>query len=208
MQVRHRHLGGWRQVEAVATDHVHLVFLVGNLPRATSRRLVDQDWRPDLGEAVLAHVGVEEEIDEGANECSAVGAICGERCAGDFCAALEVEDAEPLRDHIVLWSCGSGWVLTMRADRWVPCRCPGANRHVRLGAANGNVFVGRVRNAEQQLFKLRFGSGEIFLKPLHLCGDLLGFCLQCDDLWVSCWNGRLAAEQRANFGREALALGT
>ena len=207
MHVRHRHLGGWRQIEAVATDHVHLVFLVGDLPCAACRRLVDQNWWPDLGEAVLAHVGVEEQIDERADECGAVGAIRRERCTRHLRAALKIEDAKSLRDHIVLWRCCGGWIFALRANRWVPCRGPGTNRGVRLGATNRNVFVGRVRNAQEQIFELRLGGGELLLEPLHLGGDLLGFSLECNNLWISGRHGWLAAEQRANLGREALALG-
>ena len=93
MHVRNWHLGGWRKVEAVATNHVHLVFLIRDLPRAARRRLVDQDRWPDLGEAVLAHVGVEEEVDERTDECCAVGAVRREGGTGHLCAALQIKDA-------------------------------------------------------------------------------------------------------------------
>ena len=208
MHVRHRHLGGWREVEAVATDHVHLIFLVGDLPCATSRRLVDQNRWPDLGEAVLAHVGVEEQVDECANQRCAVGAIRREGGTRHLRAALKIEDAKSLGDHIVLWRCCSCWVFTLRANCWVPGGYPRPNRGVRLGAAYGNIFVGRIRNTQQQVFELCLGGGELLLEPLHLGGDLLGISLQRDNLWISGGNGRLAAEQCANFGGEALPLGT
>ena len=207
MHVRHRHLGGWREVEAVATDHVHLVFLIRDLPCAACRRLVDQNWWPDLGEAVLAHVGVEEQVDECANQRGPIGAVRREGGTRHLRAALKIEDAESLCDHIVFWRCRSGWVFALRANRWMPCRGPGTNRGVRLGAANRNVFVGRIRNAQEQIFELHFGGGELLLEPLHLGSDLLGVSLECNNLWISSRHGWLAAEQRAHFGGEALALG-
>ena len=178
MHVRYRHLGGWRQVEAVATNHIHLVFLVGNLPRAACRRLVDQDWWPDLGETVLAHMGVEEEIDERTNQRGTVGAVRREGRTRNFGAALQIEDAESLRNHIVLWCrCGCR-IFALCADHRVPCGRPGANRGVRLGAANRNVFVGRIRNAQEQIFELCLRGGELRLERFHLCGDFLRFSLQ------------------------------
>ena len=48
------HLGGRHQVQLVARDDVHLVFLVRDLPRAARGCRVDDGRRPDLGEAVLA----------------------------------------------------------------------------------------------------------------------------------------------------------
>ena len=90
----------------------------------------------------------------------------------------------------------------------MPRRCPGANRGVRLGAANGNIFVGRVRNAQEQIFELRLSGGELLLEPLHLGGNLLRLRLQRQDLWISGGNGWLAAEQCTDFGGESLALST
>ena len=88
----------------------------------------------------------------------------------------------------------------------MPRRRPGADRGVRFSATNGNIFVGRVRNPEQQVFELRLGGGELLLERLHLCGDLLGFSLQCYYFWIGGRHSRLAAEQCAHFGGEALAL--
>ena len=206
MHVCHWHLGGWRKVEAVTTNHVHLVFLIGDLPCSTGRRLVDQDWRPDLGEAVLAHVGVEEEVDERTDECCAVGAVRREGGTRHLGAAFKIKDAESLGDHIVFWRRSGCRVFALGANRRMPCRRPGANRGVRFGATNRDVFVGRVRNAEQQVFKLRFGCGEFLLERFHLCGDLLGFGLQCDDLRIGGGHGRLATKQRTDFGGEALTF--
>ena len=57
VDVRDRDLGGRDQVQVVAGDDVHLVLLVRDLAGAARRGRVDDDRRPDLGEAVLARCG-------------------------------------------------------------------------------------------------------------------------------------------------------
>ena len=64
VEVRDRDLGGGDQVQVVAGDDVHLVFLVRDLAGAARRRGVHDRGRPDLGEAVLGGVDVEEPVDE------------------------------------------------------------------------------------------------------------------------------------------------
>ena len=64
MEVRDRDLGRRDQVEVVAGDDVHLVFLVRDLAGAARGVAVDDDRRPDLGHAVLGDVDVEEPVDE------------------------------------------------------------------------------------------------------------------------------------------------
>ena len=98
MEVRDGDLGGGDQVEVVARDDVHLVLLVRDLPGPARGGGVHDGRRPDLGEPVLRGVDVEEEVDERALERRAGAAVDGEAGAGDLGAALEVEDAEPLRD--------------------------------------------------------------------------------------------------------------
>ena len=68
MEVRDRDLGRGDQVQLVAGDDVHLVFLVGDLAGAARGVGVDDRRRPDLGEAVLAGVDVEEPVDQSALE--------------------------------------------------------------------------------------------------------------------------------------------
>ena len=98
MEVRDRDLGRRDQVQVVARDDVHLVFLVRDLAGAPGRRGVDDGRRPDLGEAVLAGVDVEEPADERALEGRAEAAVDREARAGDLRAALEVEDAQAIGD--------------------------------------------------------------------------------------------------------------
>ena len=88
VQVRHWHLSRRGKIEAVTTDHVHLIFLVRDLPRTSCRCLIHQNRRPDLREAVLAHMRVKEEVDERANQCRAIRAICREGGTRHLCAAL------------------------------------------------------------------------------------------------------------------------
>ena len=64
VEVGDRDLGRRDQVQLVAGDDVHLVFLVRDLARAAGGRRVDDGRRPDLGHAVLARVDVEEPVDQ------------------------------------------------------------------------------------------------------------------------------------------------
>ena len=52
------------EVQVVARDDVHLLFLVRDLAGAARRVLVDHRRRPDLGHAVLGRVKVEEPVDQ------------------------------------------------------------------------------------------------------------------------------------------------
>ena len=84
MEVGDRHLGCRHEVQVVAGDDVHLVFLVRDLAGAPGRRRVDHGRRPDLGEAVLAGVDVEEPADQGALERRSEAAIDGKAGARDL----------------------------------------------------------------------------------------------------------------------------
>ena len=55
----------------------------------------------------------------------------------------------------------------------MPLRRPGSNTAIRLRAANRNIFVGRVRNAEECLFKRSLRRCELLFKVRQLIGDLL-----------------------------------
>ena len=173
MQVRHRDLSRRGKIEAVATNHVHLIFFVGDLTRAARRSLIDQDRWPDLGEAVLAHMRVKEEIDQRANQCRAVRAIGGEGGTCHLCAALQVKDPEPLRHRVVLWRWRRCWRTPIGGDPRMPLRRPGPNAAIRLRTANWNIFVGRIRNAKQCIFKRRLRRCELLFKLRQLIGDLL-----------------------------------
>ena len=96
MDVGDRDLGRRHQVELVARDDVHLVFLVRDLPGAAGGRGVDQGRRPDLGHAVLARVDAEHEVDQRALERRAGAAIDRETGAGDLGAGGEIEHAQGL----------------------------------------------------------------------------------------------------------------
>ena len=143
---------GWRKIEAVTTDHIHLVFLVRDLPRAARRGLIHQDRWPDLREAVLAHMRVKEEIDQRANQCGAIRAIRREGGPCHLCAALQIKDGESFRHCVVFWCWRRCWCTPVCRDSRVPRRRPGADAAVRLGATNWDVFVGRVRNSKERIF--------------------------------------------------------
>src|SRR3990172_8376019 len=65
VEIRDRDLGCRDEVEVVAGDDVHLVFLVRDLAGPSSGCRIDDGRRPDLGKAVLARVDVEAPHDHG-----------------------------------------------------------------------------------------------------------------------------------------------
>ena len=91
VEVGDRDLGGRDQVQVVARDDVHLVFLVRDLAGAARGCRVDHRRRPDLGEAVLARVDVEEAVDQRALEAQRRAPVDREPGARDLGAALEVD---------------------------------------------------------------------------------------------------------------------
>ena len=98
VKVRDRDLGRGDQVEVVAGDDVHLVFLVRDLAGATRGVGVDDDRRPDLGHAVLGDVDVEEPVDQRPLERGTRALVDREAGAGDLRAAGQVDDVERLGD--------------------------------------------------------------------------------------------------------------
>ena len=162
MEVRDRHLGRRDQVQLVAGDDVHLVFLVRDLPGPARRVRVDHGRRPDLGEAVLAGVDVEEPVDERALErgrrrpCRP-----GSRSRRSWrrAALSRMSSASPISQ------CGSprpgraagGRVgAGLAVERLVAGQqlAPGPDRDVGLLVADRDVRVGRVRDAQQQVVEL------------------------------------------------------
>ena len=161
MEVRDRDLGGRHQVQVVAGDDVHLVFLVGDLAGAAGRVAVDDDRRPDLGHAVLAGVDVEEPVDQRALEPRPGALVDREAGAGDLRAARQVDDVERLGDLPVgLPAPGRAAGGRVRADLALErlldgeLLAPRPDGDVRLLAADRDVGVGGVRDAEEEVLDL------------------------------------------------------
>ena len=146
MQVRDRDLGRRDQVQLVAGDDVHLVFLVRDLAGAGRARRVDDGRRPDLGEAVLAGVDVEEPADESALEGRAGALVDREPGAGDLGAAGVVDDVERLTELPVRLARPGGTAgrrvgADLAVERLVVGEhlAPGPDRDVRLLATDRDV---------------------------------------------------------------------
>ncbi len=173
MQVRDRDLGGRHQVQLVAGDDVHLVFLVGDLAGTACRVGVDDGRRPYLGEAVLGGVDVEEPRDQ---------------------ASLQARSRRPCRPGSPSRrSWRPAGCRGCRAPRRAPSGAfaptlrpsgPAGFRHVRRGlapradgdvgllATDRNVRVGRVRDPQQEVLELRLGRGELDVDPIDLLAGL------------------------------------
>ena len=67
---------------------------LGKLAGAEERFRVDHVRGEDLGVAMFADVEIEHEVGEGAFKAGSLAKVDDEAGAGDFCGAVEVEDAE------------------------------------------------------------------------------------------------------------------
>ena len=179
VEVRDRDLGRRDQVQVVAGDDVHLVFLVGDLAGAARGRRVDDDRRPDLGEAVLAGVDVEEPVDQGALERGAGALVDREARAGDLRAARQVDDVERLGDLPVRLALprraarrrvGADLALERLTPRQL--LAPGPDGDVRLLAADRHVGIGGVRDAEQEVLDLGLDRRELGVDRVRRVADL------------------------------------
>ena len=142
-------------------DDVHLVFLVRDLAGAPGRGGVDHGRRPDLGDAVLAGVDVEEEVDQRALEAPSPGPRrrgspsrrssprARDRRSPGRLADLPVRPAlpaRPVRRRIAPTS-PLGWTRQLLAPR--------PDGHVGLFATDRDVGVGRVGDAQEQVLDRR-----------------------------------------------------
>ena len=132
------------------------------MPRA--RGGVDDGRRPDLGEAVLAGVDVEEPVDQAALERGAGALVDREAGAGDLGAAGVVEDVERLAELPVRLArpgraAGRRVGADLALDRLVARQqlAPRPDRDVGLLATDRDVGVGRVRDAQEQVVERRLG---------------------------------------------------
>ena len=178
MEVRDRDLGRRDQVQLVAGHDVHLVFLVGDLPGPAGAVGVDDGRRPDLGEAVLAGVDVEEPVDEAALERRAGALVDREAGAGDLRAAGVVDDVERLAELPVRLArpgraTGGRVGADLAVDRLLAREllAPRADRDVGLLATDRDVRVGRVGDAEELVVEGRLGLGELGVES---CDALAG----------------------------------
>lgn len=94
VEVRHGDFGGGGEPEVGVFDFEKIFGEFGELAGAVERFGVDEEGGEDFGVAVLAGVGIEHEVDEGAFEFGAEAGIDSEAGAGDFGGAFEVEYAE------------------------------------------------------------------------------------------------------------------
>ncbi len=203
VQVGHRDLGRGREVQVVAGDDVHLVFLVRDLPGAPRRRRVDDDRRPDLGEAVLGGVDVEEPRDQRPLEPRARALVHREAGARDLGAADVVDDVERLAQLPVRLP-GPGRAIGV--GRLVRRRlAPAADRDVRLLAADRDVGVRGVGDAEQEVLELGLGGRELGVDGLDPLAGPRGGRPQLGDLGPV--GARAAADRLADLLRRRVALG-
>ena len=148
------------QVQLVAGDDVHLVFLVRDLAGAAGARRVDHGRRPHLGEAVLGRVDVEEPADEAPLEPAAGAGVDGEprarrpsrrgRCRSSPATRRAPSAGAASRPSPSAASLLAGAPLA-----------PGADGDVRLLAADRDLRVGRVRDAQEQVLELLLGRREL-----------------------------------------------
>src|SRR5215213_3200762 len=115
MEVRDGDLGRGDEVQVVAGDDVHLVFLVGNLARSGRRRRVDDGGRPDLGHPVLARMDVEEPVDQRSLQRGPRTLVDGEAGAADLRPAGVVDDVERLGE-LPVWLSHPRRTSRVRAD--------------------------------------------------------------------------------------------
>ena len=162
VEVGDRDLGRRHEVQVVAGDDVHLVFLVRDLAGAAGRRGVDHGRRPDLGEAVLAGVDVEEPVDQGALEARA-RAACRPGSPEPVIFAPRSRSKMPRAapssqcGRRVPGRAAGRCVGADLADQRLVARqllAPGPDRDVGLLAADRDVGVGRVRDPQQQVVEL------------------------------------------------------
>ena len=93
MHICHRHLRR-RDEEIVVVRHAERVLLeLGKLAGAAHRIAVDHKGREHLGIPMLARVGVEEEVDDGALQARAQAAVEGEARAGNLGRSVKVQNA-------------------------------------------------------------------------------------------------------------------
>ncbi len=167
MQVRDGDLGSGDQVQLVAGDDVHLVFLVRDLAGAGRTGRVDDGRRPDLGEPVLARVDVEEPVDQPALEPRTRALVHGEPGAGDLRAAGVVDDVERLTELPVRLArpgraTGRG-VATDLAVEWLVMGqelAPGPDRDIGLFATDRDLGIGRIGDAQEQVVQFGLGLGQ------------------------------------------------
>ena len=212
VEVRDRDLGGRDQVQVVAGDDVHLVFLVRDLAGADGGRGVDDGRRPDLGHAVLAGVDVEEPVDEGALERGAGTLVDREARAGDLRAAGVVDDVEGFGELPVglagpCRAAGRRVGADLAFDRLLDRKqlAPRPNGDVRLLAADRDVRVGRVRDAKEEVLDLGLDRRELGVDrvdPFAGCGRS---GLQVRDLRPV--RGRAALDRLADLLGRGVALG-
>ena len=177
MDVGDRDLCGRHQVEIVARDDVHLVFLVRDLPGAAGGRGVDEGRWPDLGHAVLARVEVEEEVDERALERRASAAIDREPGAGDLGARGEVDHAQGLA-HLPV-----GRAVVTIVEFVGRRLAPRADDDAGLFAADGHARIGRVGDPQQQLLEPRLDLGEVGIEGIDARTELGRALADGSDLW-------------------------
>ena len=155
MQVGDRDLGGRDQVQLVAGDDVHLVFLVGDLARAACALAVLTTAGGQTSVMpVLAGVDVEEPVDERTLEGRPGALVDREAGARDLRAAGVVEDAERLAELPVR-------LAGPAVDLVGQDVAPGPDGDVGLFATDRDVRVGRVRDAQELVVEGRLGRREL-----------------------------------------------
>ena len=189
MQVGDGDLGRRDQVQLVARDDVHLVFLVRDLARARGARRVDDGRRPDLGEAVLAGVHVEEPRDQPALERRTRALVDREAGARDLRAARVVDDVERLAELPVglagpRRAAGRCVRSDLALDRLVVGEQlpPRPDRDVRILTTDRHVRVGGVRDAQQLVVEIRLDLGQARVEGGDALARSDGRCLEIRDL--------------------------
>src|SRR5206468_7690154 len=109
---------------------------------------------PDLGHPVLAGVDVEEEVDQGPLERRAGALVDRESRAGDLGAARVVDDVQ-IRGDVPVRSAAPAATV----DREL--LAPRPDRDIRLLTADGDVRVGGIRDAQEEVLDLRLDDGQV-----------------------------------------------
>ena len=162
VEVSDRHLGGGDQVEVVERHDIHLGLLVGELPCAVTRSLVDHVGRLHLEITGLRGL-VEEELDQRALELGSLAEIYREAGTGDLDAELEV-------DQVVLFG---QFPMGKGVGRQVGHRAAGLLDHIVGGSlAFGHHVAGHVGHVEQDVADVVLCLGELVGKILLGCLDV------------------------------------
>src|SRR5262245_29356868 len=166
VQIRERNLGGRHEVIVALESKLEEVgFELRKLPSAEERVFVDYERRQNLAVAMFRSVQVEHEIDQRAFEFRAQPAQNGESGAGYLRRALLIENTQTDAEIDV--------VLRLEAfGGEIARRPPSADFHVgRFVGADGNRFMGQVRDAGQYGAELALHLGEFSLEAFQLFGD-------------------------------------